>query len=176
MLIRAECTRYCNDDRPPSHHLPLASSAFTGTLPADFGDLGSHGNGVVGINLANNRLSGWLPPSMVHLKALQELDVAGNQFVGLLPRLHNLPLLEASRVNFTGNVFDCPIPMSTRTSTLYDTAKCVCKAGSHGVEDSNGLDGLAWVPSKCRDSVTGVLDEVCLNRSCMCVYVCVCMC
>lgn len=140
----------------------IENNSFTGTLPSTLGDLGASGNGVLGLNLANNHFKGALPPNIVKLKSLRTLDVSGNQLTGTLPHLHTLPHLEDGAVMLGGNDFDCPIPVSTRTSTLYDTATCTCKAGSKGAKDAD-IDGDGWSAVRCRDK--GRLMDKCANSS-----------
>ena len=48
-------------------------AAFTGSIPANLGKLGSEGNGVVEIYLQGNKLNGTLPSNVEQLTSLKKL-------------------------------------------------------------------------------------------------------
>lgn len=73
--------------------------------------------------LSNNNLSGKIPPSLVHLQKLIELRLDGNRFVGPVPDLQGVQLL-----NVSYNMLSGPIPasLSKRQATSFSGNKHLC--------------------------------------------------
>ena len=138
-------------------------AAFTGPIPANLGDLGNEGNGVVEIYLQGNSLNGTLPSNVEQLTSLKKFDVSNNKLEGELPRLHLLTNLEVQSVKLAGNNFACPMPSE---DPVYDTATCTCKAGYKGVK---GLtDGELWNAATCRNNQQLTPVDACMLLNIVC--------
>ncbi|XP_020093010.1 probable LRR receptor-like serine/threonine-protein kinase At4g20940 isoform X2 [Ananas comosus] len=86
--------------------LSMADNNFSGSLPANLGDLRS----LKYLDVSNNGFSGQLPEGVGKLQSLQNLSLAGNDFSGPLPDsiggLSSLQSLDLSRNSFSGPLPD----------------------------------------------------------------------
>ncbi len=98
--------------------LNLANNGLSGALPPVIGML----NGVARLDLSNNSLSGSIPPEIGELTALFSLNLASNQLSGpLLPEIGQLTYL--SSLDLAGNQLSGPLPSElgslTRLTFLF---------------------------------------------------------
>ncbi|KAL2346273.1 hypothetical protein Fmac_000273 [Flemingia macrophylla] len=96
--------------------LDLSGNLFTGSLPLDIGSLSA----LEQLRVADNLLSGVVPPSIVSCGLLEVLDLRGNRFSGLIPDflgdLNNL-----KEMSLAGNLFTGSVPSSYGKLSALET-------------------------------------------------------
>ena len=101
----AEWHGVTTDDVGRVLELNLANNGLSGVLPPVIGML----NGVARLDLSNNSLGGSIPPEIGEMTALFFLNLAGNRFTGpLLPEIGQLTYL--STLDLAGNLLSGPLP------------------------------------------------------------------
>jgi Leucine-rich repeat (LRR) protein len=97
--------------------LNLANNKLTGAIPPEIGQL----KALLVLNLGSNRLHGEIPQSTSKLTRLQELDLSSNHLVGTIPpALKNLHFL--SVFNVSNNDLEGSIPTGGQFTTFSDSS------------------------------------------------------
>ena len=96
--------------------LDLSGNSFSGTLPADIGNLFM----LEELRVANNSLSGGVPSGIVNCRLLRVLDLQGNRFSGPIPSFLG-ELSSLKMLSLGGNVFTGSIPASFGTLSALET-------------------------------------------------------
>ncbi|QCE16665.1 LRR receptor-like serine/threonine-protein kinase FLS2 [Vigna unguiculata] len=96
--------------------LHLSGNFFTGSLPADIGNFLA----LEELRVANNLLSGGVPPSIVNCRLLKVFDLEGNRFSGLIPEFLG-DMRNLKEFSLAGNLFTGSIPSSFGALSALET-------------------------------------------------------
>lgn len=105
---------------PSIRSLLIATNLLTGSLPDT---IGTNLPGLVSLDISDNAFSGSLPTSISTIKSLQNLNAYKNQFVGVIPPMLNVQLLDLTS-NLLIGAFPSAFKLVQGTKCLVDLTIC----------------------------------------------------